>query len=142
MFSLMKNSQKGEITMANFSEWKIEDAKILLVKNNTNGLYMFKIWTKTGHKIELDLEDPETRIYQSGNFFALTKISQKQSEVGVQFKPKETIKDCECPLCKICSNTPIIPKDHTYLWVCIRCRNQCIPIFQAQYGSESNSSIG
>jgi uncharacterized protein YfdQ (DUF2303 family) len=77
--------------LANFSEWIINGANVKLVKNNTNGLYMIEITTNTQFVFKLTLTDSEWDSYKSGNFFALTEISQKQSEVGVQFEPKNDI---------------------------------------------------
>ena len=77
--------------MANFSEWIINGANVKLVKNNTNGLYVIEITTNTNFKFSLTLTDSDWMNYKTGNFFALQEISQKQSEVGVQFEPKNNI---------------------------------------------------
>lgn len=71
----------------NFAEWIMANATIRLVLNNTNKLYMLHITTNTGHVIRLTLTESDWVNYKEKNFKVLTKISEKQSEIGVFFQP-------------------------------------------------------
>ncbi|MHA2278142.1 MAG: hypothetical protein ACXAC2_20370 [Candidatus Kariarchaeaceae archaeon] len=106
--------------MSHYSEWKMQGASIKLIKNNLNGVYSFTIWTGTGYKFELILEEPTTQVYQSENFHELNRITQKQSEIDVAFSPRTSLKNCECPICKTCFKIPLIPKDDKHRWLCVR----------------------